>query len=106
MTLWERLVALYEAADAEAHAAYLACDDAESGEAQREADERHDALRGIAEEYEERLHSTDAPSMDAARYQLKVFALRYNLVDLDDAPAAGEDVAARTIRRIFAGLSQ
>lgn len=49
--VWNRLVALYEAADAEAHAAYLACDDAESGEAQREADERHDALRGIVAAY-------------------------------------------------------
>lgn len=102
---WDRLVERYEAADAIAHAAYLATDDAAGEMEQREADERYETLRRIAEEYEDQLLSSDVPSVDAARYQLKVFSLRFLLVDLDDAAVPGEDAAARIMRRIFAGLS-
>jgi len=102
---WDRLVERYEAADAKAHAAYLATDDAVGETEQREADERYEALRRIAERYEDQLLSSDAPSVAAARYQLKVYALRFQLVDLDDAPMLGEDEAARIMRRIFVGLT-
>lgn len=101
---WDRLVERYEAADAKADAAYLATDDAAGEAAQREADERYEALRRIAERYEDQLLSSDAPSGEAARYQLKVYALRFQLVDLDDAPMPGEDEAARVMRRFFVGL--
>lgn len=102
---WNHLVERYEAADTEAHVAYLACDDVMGTPEERVADERYDELRRIANEYEDQLLSADAPGRDAALYQLKVFALRFHLVDLDDAPAAGEDVAARMLRRTFTGLA-
>jgi hypothetical protein len=62
---WDRLVERY--ADAKAHAAYLATDDAAGETELREADERYEALRRIAERYEDQVLSTDAPSMEAAR---------------------------------------
>jgi hypothetical protein len=60
----------------------------------------------IADEFEERLLGYNAPTAAAARYQLKVFALRNFSIDLNDGPANSKEDADATFRRIFAGLSQ
>lgn len=103
--LWDETVALYEAADTEAFAAYLACDDfPNNSDEQRQAEERHETLRARADELEDMLLSNDAPNPAAARYQLKVFALRELSIDLDDEPCESE-LGGPTFRRIYAALS-
>lgn len=101
---WDHLVCQYEAADQAAHAAYLASDCADGPSEREQLDQRYDALRHIAREHEDRLYATDPPNLSAALYQLKAFVLRFNCVDLDDAPAPGEDEEARVLRRIYANL--
>lgn len=101
---FDEVVIRYEAADAEALAAYLACDDyPNNSEEQRQAEERYEALRARAAEYESVLLDNDAPSAAAARYQLKVFALRELSIDLDEEPSEGEQGGV-TFRRIYARL--
>lgn len=103
---WDETVEQYEAADAEAFAAYLACDALPNGsKEQRQADDRYAALRARADKLEAVLLENDAPDVAAARYQLKVFALRELSIDLDDEPCEGE-LGGPTFRRIYAGLSR
>lgn len=100
---WNETVTLYEKADVDATAAYLASDDHPIGSLEeREADAQYARLRGMADELEERLLNSEAPTQAAALYQLKVFALRRWGIDLDDSPTGDEDDA--TLRRIFAAL--
>lgn len=107
LELWDQTVALYEAADREAFAACLASDDEPVGsEAEKTADKRHDELRAVADRLEEQLLSHDAPTAAAARYQLKVFALRHFSIDLDEPPMENAAPADITFRRIYDGLLQ
>lgn len=99
---WAQMVADYEAATVDARAARRALETASDGlraplkaeweELQRRRHERQDLLLSV-----------EAPSVEAAAYQLRLFAELCRLPDPAGPPPA-EDDHAGVLHRIYAGL--
>lgn len=103
--VWDQLVAAYEAADAEEAAAYALYGDADpSAEGFEQLEARYKELDRIRDERQAKLLGVQAPTVAAAAYQLKVYALTFQQVDVAGAPAPDEDREHAALRRIYEGL--
>jgi hypothetical protein len=105
--LWDQLVAVYEAADAEADAAYALYGEADPGaEGYDELEARHEELGRVRREHEAKLLAVRAPTVAAAAYQLRVYALSYQSADFAEPARSDEDREQTILRRIYESLQQ
>jgi hypothetical protein len=102
---WAQLVADYEAAERSADAAYRACETApDAFKPQMQAD--YERLGRVRDRCEEALLSVEAPTIEGAAYQLRLFAMGYHFTDPAEAPAVEDEQEAGVLRRIYTGLNK
>ncbi|PZQ65154.1 MAG: hypothetical protein DI570_02755 [Phenylobacterium zucineum] len=104
---WKRLTDEYEAAVALHDVARTAADEVEMTTPEETPEEKRSAetLEAVCH-LEDRLLAVEAPSFDAALYQLKVFGLRHLSIDLDEEPLGSEgETKAPAFRRIYLALA-
>jgi hypothetical protein len=107
-SLWGQLVEAYERADTDAELAFHAFDLvplADNDESPSDVAANYEALRAIRDQWEDKLLSVEAPTVQAAAYQLRLFARRYHGADLATAYAYADDQVA-ALRRIYDSLER
>lgn len=99
---WARMVREYEAADDRALAAFEALERLPPVTSGGTEEERaYDEARDIAYAHEDGLLAVAPPSLGAAAYQLKIFAVRHHSIEMDD-PMPGEERREESVlRRIY-----
>ena len=106
-SLWNQLVDAFEQADAAVELAQQARERLPApanDELPTGLEEIHAAVRRVRDEWEARLLALEAPNVEAAAYQLRLFALRHHAADLADGPRADEEPQAWALRRIYRSL--
>lgn len=104
---WAQLVADYEAAERSVETAYRTYDaapDADKPQMQAE----YERLGRERDRCEEALLSVEAPTVEGAAYQLRLFAMGYHFTDPAEAPEDEDEdeQEAGVLRRIYAGLNK
>lgn len=108
VTLWGQLVDAYERAESDAALAFHAFDLvplADNDEQPSDVEGNYEALRAVRDQWEDKLLSVEAPTVQAAAYQLRLFALRYHGADLATRHGYQDDQVA-ALRRIYDSLER
>lgn len=104
-TQWTEWVAAHQAVEAAAEAAYRAYVDAPEF-ARNTLEARCEEIGRIYDQQHARLLGVEPPTVAAAAYQLRLFALGYHLGDPAEAPLPHEEQEIAVLRRIYRSLTR